>query len=147
MRMTLMGFLVISALMLSLSGSIGETSEKKPPTFIREGSSGSILYAIGGVGIEERRAMEAMAHNYNLKVVFALATGEYLSSVDVEIQDSKGRTQFHTRVDGPWLLAKLPPGTYTLIASDGDQTQRKSVTVGNTLSSVTFTWERAGPSK
>jgi hypothetical protein len=39
----------------------------------------------GGVGIGERKAMEEIAERFNLKLVFAVMSGQYLSNIFVKI--------------------------------------------------------------
>lgn len=51
---------------------------------------------------------------YGVRIEFADGRAEYLSDVDVNVSNAKGATLFQTRCDSPWLLAKLPPGKYTV---------------------------------
>ena len=69
----------------------------------------------GGVGEGGRQAHP----EYSLKLVFALSSGTYLSDVQVEILDQDGRSVLKAATRGPWLFAKLSPGTYRVVARRG----------------------------
>jgi hypothetical protein len=90
---------------------------------------GSIPYLSGGTGLDEREALNQVARDYNLKLSFALASGNYLGDVAVEIRDAGGRVAVQAVSEGPWFFAKLPPGRYTVLAKVMDKTQQKAVQV------------------
>ena len=74
-----------------------------------------IKYYNGGVGLEERSAMTQI---FPLKVVLATEKGLYLNDADVKFVDSSGKEVLRVRADnGPWLVADLPAGTYTVEAT------------------------------
>lgn len=54
--------------------------------------------------------------DYSLKLVFALRAGPYVAGVDVTIYDEAGAKIVDAYSKGPWFLAKLPPGTYRIVA-------------------------------
>jgi hypothetical protein len=85
----------------------------------------------GGVGEDERRAMEGEAR-YNLKVVTAERSGAYVADVDIAVLDERGQRVVATRMTGPWLLAELPPGRYRVVADLGGERQARDVVVGRT---------------
>ena len=61
-----------------------------------------------------------LAHpEYSLKLVFARASGAYLSGVQVEILDQNGNTVLKKKAKGPWLYVKLPTGIYRVVARRG----------------------------
>ena len=78
-----------------------------------------ISYVSGGVGLVSRERLEAMVGEFNLKLVFTLESGAYLSTVNVVIADGAGKQLLRTVTDGPLLLAKLPPGNYHVAATLG----------------------------
>jgi hypothetical protein len=82
----------------------------------------------GGVGEEERQALERDSR-YNLKVVAARRDGAYLADVDLRIVDQRGAEVLATRMEGPWLLAELPPGHYRVVADYRGTVQRRDVNV------------------
>lgn len=80
-------------------------------------TAGSVSYVSGGVGTESIERLNSIAGNFNLKLVFALKSGEYVSSVQVSVADAAGKTFLDTTSEGPWLLAKLPAGRYRVSAT------------------------------
>ena len=78
-------------------------------------TSGSVPYLTGGVGFEERDAMRERADDYNLWIWLAqTGSGYFLADVKVSIDDARGRPVLDTVTNGPWLLARVPPGHYTI---------------------------------
>lgn len=90
----------------------------------------------GGVGESSQELIEAQQQNYNLKLVYTGEGGMYLSDVQVKIRDSKGLEIVNGVTNGPFLLAELEPGRYTVeSATDGFQ-KKQTVTVGPQLKTV-----------
>lgn len=83
----------------------------------------------GGVGLEERQAMEAQAGNFNLKLAFAAPSGEYFDNVGVMIARTNGGKVYEGTSDGPWFFIKLPPGRYTVAATMNGKTIHRNVRV------------------
>jgi hypothetical protein len=108
---------------------------------VKEMTQGDVRYMTGGIGLEEREAMEAKAKDYNLKLVFAMASREYLSDIQVTIQDGVGKTLLSTDAKGPWLYLKLPEGDYTVQAAMGGQKKVQSVKAGRGLLTVNILWK------
>jgi hypothetical protein len=81
----------------------------------------------GGVGAEERAALEGVTHN--LKVVTAMQGGAYLADVGVTLHDARNSVVVDTRMAGPWLLATVPPGRYRLVAEHAGVRQVRDVVV------------------
>ena len=78
----------------------------------------------GGVTEEERDLMRTEVGQYNLWLAFAeQETGNYVTGVKVSVVDDKGNAVVETVADGPWLLARVPPGRYTVRTSDGQEQQ------------------------
>ena len=68
--------------------------------------------------------------DHNLKVLTAAEkSGAFLAGAQVVVRDAGGRPVFETTLDGPWLLARLPPGNYQLIATLGGKSQTRTFTV------------------
>ena len=101
-----------------------------------------IPYISGGVGADEREELAAKETEYNLKIVVAETSGDYLADVKVVIESaSKGR-MLETMMDGPILLAKLPPGTYTIRATSGRNRLTQTVSVpAQGPRAVVFRWD------
>ena len=77
----------------------------------------------GGVGREEREQMAKMAQDYDLKLEFADRHGEYLSDVQVSVDDEHGKQILSTTTEGPWLFVDLPQGKYNVKARYGNRTE------------------------
>jgi hypothetical protein len=87
-----------------------------------------ISYYNGGVGLDERARLP---QEYSLKIVLATEEGLYLNNAEVRVADSGNEEVFRVRADnGPWLIADLVPGTYTIEATlEGSTTTPLRVTV------------------
>lgn len=104
-------------------------------------ADGNVSYVSGGVGSESLDHLAAIAGKFNVKLVFATTSGEYLSNVRVEITDAKGRSVVDTHADGPWFLAHLPLGHYQLIASLSGKAEKRQIdVVASKLSTIDFRW-------
>ena len=75
-------------------------------------SSSGIPYVSGGAGTEEVDQLRSMEKDFNLKMVFALTSGAYLAEGNGSIVDAGNQVVLDTLAEGPWFLARLPPGTY-----------------------------------
>lgn len=100
-----------------------------------------VSYVSGGVGTASIDRLNSLAQDFNLKLVFALTSGAYLSDVKVTIADASGKTLLDATSAGPWLLAKLPAGNYQIVASFAGHAEKRSVTVGSEkLKTIDFRW-------
>jgi len=107
-------------------------------------TSGSVTYVSGGVGTESIDRLNALAADFNLKLVFALTSGEYVSGARVVIADAKGKTLLEATSDGPWFLAKLTPGDYRIVATLADKALNRQVSIGpGKTRTVDFRWSSA----
>jgi hypothetical protein len=75
---------------------------------------------------------------HNVKLVFALNTGNYVADVGVKVKDAKGQTVIDGVSDGPWLYAKLPPGHYTATATYNGQSVTRQFSVGSSGQRVAY---------
>lgn len=112
---------------------------------LSEHTSGAVRYVTGGIGDDEDAAIKSMMHDYTVSMTFAEGMGGkpvYLSDVPVSIRDDKGAALLNIKTGGPYLLVKLPAGSYTAEASHGGQTQTRKFTVASQQStqSVVFEW-------
>src|SRR5262249_50082095 len=83
----------------------------------------------GGIGSTEREELRAKEREYNLKVVTAMKSGDYLSGVQIVIESATKERMLETTMAGPILLARLPPGSYTIEATVGGQTLTQTVAI------------------
>jgi hypothetical protein len=85
-----------------------------------------ISYFSGGVGEDERQELAAAAQGFNLKVVTALRSGDYL---------------LETVLEGPWLFVKLEPARYRVEAEAAGKVLHKTISVrGKGQQIVVFHW-------
>ena len=101
-----------------------------------------VPYISGGIGSAEREELAAKEREYNVKIVTAMKSGEYLSGVVVVIESSTKQPVLETTMAGPILLAKLPPGSYTIRATAGRATLTRTVTTeAQGLKQVDVRWD------
>ena len=84
-----------------------------------EHTQGDVTYLSGGAEPEQADALRHAAAQYPLALELRLRDGapaEYISDARIEIRDAAGNTVFDNVLDGPLLLARLPTGTYTVLA-------------------------------
>lgn len=104
-------------------------------------SAGGVPYVSGGVGTESIDRLTALADDFNLKLVFAMNTGDYVSDVRVAIADAKGKTLLDATSEGPWFYTRLPAGNYQVAATLTGKTVKRQVAVGSAkLRTVNFRW-------
>lgn len=95
----------------------------------------------GGVSLNARDTLRGSESNANVKLVFALNTGNYVSDVQVKVTDKSGRAVIEDTSNGPWLLARLPAGSYTANATYNGHTVTQKFTVGGKgLRTAQFRW-------
>jgi hypothetical protein len=112
------------------------------PTYIREGSMHGVKYLTGGVGLDERAAMQKMAKgNYNLQLVFAEATGPFLARIKIKILGSHGKTLIDIPSNGPWFFAKLPNGQYKITVTHAGKSEAQNLHAGKNFQKVIFNWK------
>jgi hypothetical protein len=119
--------LLVCSLLMSLP-AFAAISGTLPP----EQTQGAVSYVSGGFGKEEARAFETAAKQYPLALEFAVKhapRAEFTADVHVMVKDAQGKSVLDTRSDGPFLLAKLPTGHYTVAAEQHGQTLTKTAYV------------------
>jgi hypothetical protein len=95
----------------------------------------------GGVGSVARENMRTQAPPHNVKMVFSLNTGNYLSDVEVKVTDGSGKTIVNEVSNGPWLYAQLPAGNYTATATYGGKAVTQRFSVGKSgVKTAHFRW-------
>jgi hypothetical protein len=115
-----------SALLLVLALGLGSTALAQVTLQSAEG----IRYASGGIGEGERDELILVLPDYNLKLVAAAkGTGAFLADVKLIALDARGTKVLETTLDGPWFVARFPPGRYELQLAHGGATQKRTVTI------------------
>jgi hypothetical protein len=110
-------------------------------------SANGVPYVTGGIGMEERQAMQELSPQYNVKLTFAdKGTGDYRSGVAVEVRDMHGNVRLQTNEAGPLLYARLPPGRYRVTANADGQQQERTISVGSHGGkAAAFYWDAEPP--
>ena len=93
-------------------------------------TAGSVPHVSGGIGTDSRDRLSSLAGDFNLKLVFALKSGSYVSGVKVTIADASGKMLLGTTSEGPWFLTRLPVGNYQIVATFAGNAVRRQVAVG-----------------
>lgn len=99
-----------------------------------------VSFVSGGIGLDSQERLKAREKEFNLKLVFTLTEGNYLSDVEVKLADTKGKTLVEHVADGPFFLAKLPAGSYEVSATYAGKTQTRKVKLGTGLRTEYFRW-------
>ena len=111
-------------------------------TFNMEARAADVPYISGGVGADARQELLAKEPDYNLKIIAADKSGDYLAGVQVVIESARNERMLDTTMDGPILLAKLAPGTYTISATSDAKTLTRTVTIAaQGLRQADFRWD------
>jgi len=103
-------------------------------------AQGDIAHVSGGIGIAEQQALKAREKEFNLKLVFTLVEGNYVSDVRVTIKDAKGKTLIESAAGGPFFMARLAPGGYTVNATFRNKTVTRGVKLGESLRTEYLRW-------
>ena len=94
---------------------------------------GNVTFMSGGVGDDEAAAMKSAAPGYPLELHFvqkATPRDEFLADVKVRITDRRSRNVvLDTVAKGPFLLAKLPSGSYNIEADHVGVVKRQTIEV------------------
>lgn len=102
------------------------------------GNGQAASFVSGGIGVESRAELADIEQRANLKLVFTEPLGTYLSDVGVKVMDPRGNVLIETVSGGPWMLARLAPGTYKIVVKDGGTVQERHVAIGNGLRTEQF---------
>lgn len=106
------------------------------------GTPATVEFISGGIGETARAQMLSREKEFSLKLVFTLVEGNYVSDARVEIRDAAGRIVVTHLAEGPFFLARLPAGTYSVAAAYEGQTQTRNVAVvAGRLRTEHFRWK------
>jgi hypothetical protein len=128
-----------SSLTLALN-AFGATTSDVPAAHMQ----GKVTYLSGGIGLTEANAIKHVAGNYPLELEFLARSkpkDEYLADVRVQIRDARDKLVLDTTSAGPFLLAQIPAGQYTISANhDGQIEHRKIEIAAKEHRRVVFEW-------
>lgn len=106
--------------------------------------SSVVEYLSGGVGLDESTAIKSASGQWPLSLVFSVQAdgrAQFASDVKLQIQDAKGALALDVTATGPYLLARLAPGSYTLRATlDGNTLERKVQVKAGSSAKVELVW-------
>lgn len=106
-------------------------------------TEGDIAYVTGGVGRCEAQEMRRIAKDYQLELVFVRKTSwseSFLAGIPLQITNSKREVVLDTQTDGPYLLANLPDGRYSITAEYNGVTKTENVLVQKKHQRIVFVW-------
>jgi hypothetical protein len=102
---------------------------------------GNVTYISGGIGADEEAALKSEAKDYNLLISNADKDGNFTLSDNVVIKAHNGHELVKAENVGPLFYAKLPPGAYTVTATNGDQREVRNVKISaNKEDSLHLIW-------
>lgn len=106
-------------------------------------NQGQIEFLTGGIGLDESQAILQEGGKWPLMLELAKAStprAVYISDVQISIKDVSGTTVLETITDGPYLLAKLPQGKYSLDATYEGETLHRDFTLQQGHKKITLLW-------
>ncbi|MCS3505991.1 carboxypeptidase-like regulatory domain-containing protein [Achromobacter sp. JUb104] len=138
-RCTLSAMMALGS--MAIAGVLSTAQAALPPVK----HQGSVQYVSGGIGIDESEAMKAAAKDYPLALTFAAqrdGKADYVASVAVTILDAQGKEVLKATSEGPYMLVKLPAGSYKISATFEGKTQERAITVqGTGTARAVFEWK------
>ena len=120
-RMTCVG--LAAATMIGVLGTAQAPAQEKVVTH------NNVSFVSGGVGVDSEERLKAREKEFNLKLVFTLVEGNYLADIQVSLKDASGKTLVEDVADGPFFMAKLPAGAYSVTVGNNGQIQTRKVSV------------------
>jgi len=129
-----------AALCMAASGWAAMDADLPP-----EQTQGNVTYMSGGIGLDQQAAMKRAANEYPLELEF-LESGEahavFTAGVQVTITDRTGKVVLNARSDGPFLLARLPDGQYTIRVENTGKVETRQVSIERGKHrTVVFEWK------
>jgi hypothetical protein len=91
---------------------------------------GKVTYLSRGVGEAEEHAIEAAASHYNLRISNADKKGDFTTGTRLVIAAKGGGDLLRVARTGPLFYAKLPPGDYTIRATNDGSHRTRKVKIG-----------------
>lgn len=132
--------IAVSGLTLALNAA-GAPATRMPATH----QQGDVTYITGGVGQTEADAIKHVAKYYLLELEFLLKAkpkDEYLSDVKVRIKNAHDKMVLNVTADGPFLLAKMPAGKYTVSAERNGKIEHRQIEIAaKEHRRVVFEWQ------
>ncbi|HEV7915089.1 MAG TPA: carboxypeptidase regulatory-like domain-containing protein [Albitalea sp.] len=128
--MKLYALTLTSAAAALLAAALAASAATLPP----EQRVGDVAFVTGGVGDDESAAFKQAMAAYPLAIEVVRSNagrGEYTSGATVQVsRRSSGTVVLSTKAEGPFVLARVPPGDYQVQATLNGRTMTKDVSVG-----------------
>lgn len=144
--------ILLSAVLASASTAVFSSIPDLPPAYRAhlppEQHVGEVSYIAGGLSRSQADSIKRAAQDYPLELVFRQTVNgrpKDLYDVPVKITDASGKVVFDAHSPGPYFIARLPKGRYTVTAHWDDWDFSKEVTIGGARDRVVFAWERGTP--
>lgn len=140
----LLALLVFDPVRCSVPQTSALAADFPPAIVISRGRTDQgYVYLSGGVGADERLALEERAKEFSVKLVFAATDGSYVAGVKLDITDVKGAAIVSTTSTGPWFYIQLPPGIYDVKATFAGQSKevKKLRVVKDSSTHQVFVWD------
>ncbi len=133
-------FLALIGLLTTSGATVSSEAQIEPK------KQGNVSYLSGGIGEDELRIIRSGQGQYNLHVLFAeLNTGENIDRVKVELANEKHRHLLRLLARGPYLMVRLKPGNYILMAEKNQEKHLSRFSVGaQNATSLTVYFTRPG---
>jgi hypothetical protein len=144
--------ILLSAVLASASTAVFSSVPDVPPAYRAylppEQHVGEVSYIAGGISAQQADAIKRASQDYPLELVFRQTVNgkeKDLYDVPLKITDAGGKVVFDAHSPGPYFIARLPSGRYTVTAHWDDWDFSKDVTVGGDRDRVVFAWNRDTP--
>jgi hypothetical protein len=145
-----MNRILLSAVLASASTAVFSSAAGIPPAYRAylppERHQGEVAYISGGLAEREANAIKRASQDYPLELVFRQdVNGKPRDLYDVPVKirdDASGKVVFDGTSAGPYFIARLPKGRYTVTAHWGDWNFSKELAIGNGRDRVVFAWKR-----
>lgn len=132
---------------LFILGAVGRALAAGTAGLPAEHHQGGIAYVTGGVGKQEAKTFEHAAGRFPLALEFVQRAGkrdEFIAGINVRLTDRHGKIVLSTKANGPFLLARIPSGHYTVAATyDGKPLKRQVVVQSKAKQPVVFEWKQS----
>jgi len=106
--------------------------------------NGQVEYLSGGIGVDEAKAIDNISQQWPLTLEFAVKDrmkADFVADVNVMVSDAKGHTALKAIENGPFLLAWLQPGRYTVDATFAGKTlHEKELVKAGQQAKRSFEW-------
>jgi len=145
-----MNRILLSAVLASASTAVFSSVADIPPVYRAflppEQHQGEVAYISGGLSEREANAIKRASQDYPLELVFRQdVNGKPRDLYDVPLEirdDATGKVVFDGKSAGPYFIARLPKGRYTVTAHWDDWNFSKDLAIGDGRDRVVFAWKR-----